>query len=88
MADSNLNPPAATSPLPFNQLRDTGLLWLINTSVFHPRGYALSIHINPETGIAQGWQLLGDGTQRWAWAEDVMADELDYRFQTVRRLMP
>lgn len=88
MADNNLNPPAATAILPFEQLRDTGLLWLINTTVFHPRGYALSIDLDPDTGQARGFQLLGDGKERWGWAEDVMAAELDAKFQTVRRLMP
>lgn len=48
---------------PFADLRDSGLLWLINTSVFHPRGLALAIRLN-EAGVATGWELIfaGDGT--------------------------
>lgn len=28
---------------PWSDLRDSGLLWLINTTVLHPRGYAMGI---------------------------------------------
>jgi hypothetical protein len=34
----------------FAELSPSGLLWLINVSVFHPRGYALAIHM--EDGAA------------------------------------
>lgn len=43
---------------PFAEMMDAGLLWLINTSVFHPRGVALSIHVDRETGAASGWSLV------------------------------
>lgn len=42
---------------PFTELMDSGLLWLINASVFHPRGLALAIALDPE-GNAAGWSLL------------------------------
>lgn len=48
-------------PRPFADLRDSGLLWLINAAAFHPRGYALAIHYD-ENGDAIGWSILGDGT--------------------------
>lgn len=36
-------------------LSESGLLWLINRVVFHPRGLALALH---ETGgEARGWEL-------------------------------
>ena len=50
-------------PRPFAELRDTGLLWLINRQVFHPRGYALALHW--ADGDVVGWSLLGDGTTPW-----------------------
>lgn len=53
---------------PFAELSDSGLLWLINRTVFHPRGYALALHV--EDGVAQGWELLGDGGEVWAYSED------------------
>lgn len=43
---------------PFADLMDSGLLWLINSSVFHPRGVALSLHVDRETGAAVGWSLI------------------------------
>lgn len=44
----------------FADLSATGLLWLINRVVFHPRGLALAIHVD-DAGVATGWTLLGDG---------------------------
>jgi hypothetical protein len=66
---------------PFADLRTTGLLWLINTTVFHPRGYALAIKIN-EQGEAEGWRLLGDGSEPWRFADDC-----DPEFQAVQALL-
>lgn len=51
---------------PIEELRSTGLLWLINRVVFHPRGYALALIHQDERVI--GWDLLGDGTQPWSFA--------------------
>jgi len=49
---------------PFSELRDEGLLWLINTTVFHPRGYALALHYDDDMN-ATGWSLVGDGSEPW-----------------------
>lgn len=48
---------------PFVELTDSGLLWLINRVVFHPRGFALALVIRD--GVAVGWNLLGDGSEVW-----------------------
>ena len=65
-----------TEPRPFAELRLAGLLWLINTAVFHPRGFALAMHFDDE-GNATGWSLQGDGTEPWAFRlEDAEADRL------------
>lgn len=85
MSDTPRVPPAATPILPFEQLRDTGLLWLINTALLHPRGYALAI-LHDDEGHATSWQLLGDGTERWSFP-DSMNDELDARFKAVQRIL-
>lgn len=55
---------------PFAELRDSGLLWLINASVFHPRGFALSLTLDDD-GNATGWSLRGNGSEAWIFAEDV-----------------
>lgn len=52
-----------SGPRPFSDLRDSGLLWLINRSVFHPRGFALQLAVNLETGEIIGWRLSGDGSK-------------------------
>lgn len=54
---------------PFAELRDTGLLWLMNRVVFHPRGYALALHFTGDAnnrGECIGWSLLGDGSEPWS----------------------
>jgi hypothetical protein len=54
---------------PIEDLADTGLLWLINRVVFHPRGWALALHIDTY-GKATGWSLLGDGIEPWSMGDD------------------
>lgn len=49
---------------PLSELSDTGLLWLINATVFHPRGFALALDMTPD-GEVTGWALLGDGSGPW-----------------------
>lgn len=48
----------------FEELRSSGMLWLINRVVFHPRGLALSLHV--DKGVAVGWSLQGDGSEVWS----------------------
>lgn len=54
---------------PWEDLRTSGLLWLINRVVFHPRGFALGLASDSE-GAATGWLLLGDGSEPWWFADD------------------
>lgn len=63
---------------PWSEFRNAGLLWLINTVVFHPRGYAIGIGVNPD----DGWMLLGDGRERWSYdtADPDFVAELDDAF--------
>jgi hypothetical protein len=72
------------SARPFSELRDSGLLWLINTTVLHPRGFALALHY-PHLDAAEpdGWVLNGDGTQAWVY-EDAFAQK---PFTAVQRLL-
>ena len=53
---------------PLSDLRRTGLLWLINATVFHPRGFALGF-VFGSTGLV-GWRLLGDGSEPWRFDDD------------------
>ena len=61
-------------------LRDTGLLWLINRVVFHPRGYALAY--DPDD---KAFSLLGDGREPWSFGE--ASDEVE-ALDKIRELMP
>lgn len=53
---------------PFSDLRDTGMLWLINRVVFHPRGFALAIQ-RDDNGDAVGWAMQGMGDEVWTFTE-------------------
>lgn len=54
--DANHHPAPQGEFRPLLELSDSGLLWLINRVVFHPRGLALALY--QEGGQAHGWQLL------------------------------
>lgn len=62
---SNRNVDEWSRPItrPFDQLSTTGLLWLINTTVFHPRGYALTVVYEAGTDTAIGWAIQGNGLE-------------------------
>lgn len=83
-------PPAQQTPmfeppegmLPIERLSDTGLLWLINSSVFWPRGYSLGLVCkrDPDDRSAEatdvvGFQILGDGTVAWLPSSEAKATE-------------
>ncbi|MEC3995218.1 hypothetical protein VSR01_17415 [Actinacidiphila sp. DG2A-62] len=59
-------------PRPLAELRDSGLLWLLNRVALHPRGLALAMHYD-DAGECTGWSLLstGDGSP---WTFDVITD--------------
>lgn len=54
---------------PWDELASSGLLWLINATCFHPRGYALAVH--PD---GAGWSLLGDGSEPWCFPDGEITD--------------
>jgi hypothetical protein len=57
---------------PFSELRDAGLLWLINRTAFHPRGLALAMHFD-DAGEACGWSLMRNDEGE-PWQFDVATD--------------
>lgn len=67
---------------PFGDLRESGLLWLINRTTFHPRGYALALHVDDD-GVATGWTIDGDGTEPWTFTAAVD----DSCFERVQELL-
>lgn len=71
---------------PFSDLKATGLLWLINTAVFHPRGYAIGLHFTDrELGEVDGWVLFGDGSEPWVMGETPV-DERPDGYRTIDEL--
>jgi hypothetical protein len=60
---------------PLDELRSSGLLWLINATVFHPRGLALALITN-DAGMIVGWRLLGDGREPWQFNDGPGLDDL------------
>jgi len=50
------------------QFRADGLLWMVNAAILHPRGYALTAHID-DAGEPIGLSVLGDGVEPWCFAD-------------------
>jgi hypothetical protein len=67
-ADAVRSEPEGIDPAarPWVDLRSSGLLWLVNAAVFHPRGFALAVV--EDGGKPVGWRLLGDGREPWSFA--------------------
>lgn len=75
------NPSSVAQPVAQRQqvdLLETGLLWLINTTVFHPRGFSLGYAA--ETGQ---FELLGDGTEAWVFSDETAQE----KFRAVSELL-
>jgi hypothetical protein len=53
---------------PWDELKTSGLLWLINRVVFHPRGFAVALV--RRAGVIVGWRLLGDGREVWEFTDE------------------
>lgn len=66
----------------WKEFQESGLLWLLNTTVLHPRGYALALV--QEEGEVIGWRLMGDGTEAIVFEDDPV---LDARFSAVKELL-
>ncbi|PWI16036.1 hypothetical protein DI272_19080 [Streptomyces sp. Act143] len=61
----------------FAELRDSGLLWLINRTALHPRGLALALHLD-EHGQAYGWSLVSNAEGE-PWQFDPATDNDGYQ---------
>jgi len=66
----------------FHRLHDTGVLWLINRVVFHPRGFALAVEYGEDSKEPLGWSIQGDGKEPWRF-EGVDEDDLFTAFEAV-----
>ena len=55
------------------RFRDTGLMWLVNTSLLHPRGFALALELTGD-GIPLGLSVVGDGSEPWAYDDETVRD--------------
>lgn len=51
------------------QFRADGLLWMVNAAILHPRGYALTVHIDDD-GEPTGLSVQGDGVEPWCFGPD------------------
>ena len=54
---------------PLGELMDSGMLWLINRSTFHPRGFSLALETDDGTGEVIGWKILGNGQELWSYQQ-------------------
>ena len=87
------DPVEAKTCRPWSEFRDEGLLWLINSVVLHPRGFALALHYDDEAGTGEpvGWSIVGPGDEPYVfgnpmWDEQARAafsEEINERFRRV-----
>lgn len=68
-----LLPVSAAEPMTPFDFSDDGVLWAINRTLFHPRGYAIGYD-----SASREWFLLGDGSEPWRYA-DTLDEEKSYR---------
>jgi hypothetical protein len=47
----------------------TGLLWAINKTLMHPRGFALALGTGAQDEV-RGLRVLGEGTEAWSFESD------------------
>lgn len=69
----------------WNEFRKSGLLWLINRVLFHPRGRAINLVFN-EGGESLGWSLHGDGKKPWSFPVEEDQMWLPIAEQTLREV--
>ena len=67
-------PTDETTARPWVDLFDTGVLWAINRTLFHPRGFGLAVETDAATGAVIGWSLHGDGSEPWKFEDNEMED--------------
>jgi hypothetical protein len=65
-------------------LREDGLVWMLNTAILHPRGFALGYNPADKT-----FELQGDGSERWAYEESDrdFSAQLDRRFEAFEAML-
>lgn len=84
--------------LPFSAIQAHGLVWLLNTSVFHPRGYAMALEYPADASLADidaglvepvGWRLLGDGGEPWQFGthDEGTKERVDAAFAAATRFL-
>ena len=63
------------------QMREDGILWMLNRTVFHPRGFALGIDREHPTRLF----LQGDGTEPWSYDPSIeeIENDLFNRFEAM-----
>jgi hypothetical protein len=67
--DESINTGSSVPVRPLHELMESGMLWLINRSTFHPRGFSLALETDDKTGEVVGWKILGNGQELWSYQQ-------------------
>lgn len=67
-AQNFINTGSSVSSRPLKDLMDSGMLWLINRTTFHPRGYALVLETD-KFGEVASWKIIGNGKEVWSFQQ-------------------
>jgi hypothetical protein len=66
---ATLTPTDPESARSFTDFFESGMLWAINTTLLHPRGFAMGLTCE-EDGTVTGWKIYGDGSEPWTFDHD------------------
>lgn len=66
--DDSIDTGSSVPMRPLHELMESGMLWLINRSTFHPRGFSLALETN-DIGEVIGWKILGNGKELWTYQQ-------------------
>lgn len=70
----------------FEELRDSGMLWLINRVAFHPRGFALGlVYDDGDDSKPIGWSIMHDGSEIWRFTDSDDEDGFRRAEETLRQ---
>lgn len=79
--------PDGESYHPWAEFQKSGALWLVNATLWHPRGYAMLMYYPDDTfSESIGYKIVGEGKRPWT--TPVNLREINEAFRKFKALYP